>query len=246
MCVAGRPTNHSIVALELSFYYLVEMPNRRPSLLYRLRHHLKGPNPLHPAVWENRLSPLTFRRFQASDIPECLEIYKLNEPGRFPEGVFSEYEKCLREQNSYFLTVERDGQIVGTGGISYYEKPSVAVLCFGLVKPTHQNTGIGAALLLARLALLKKSRPVHGVLIYAVSKSFGYYQRFGFNFLTKWKDVHGQEHPAGILLVSSAEAQNCRQLLDDHGISVPHDEDQLPFQELRDEAIKSQNPHRPS
>jgi N-acetylglutamate synthase-like GNAT family acetyltransferase len=207
------------------------VPNRHPSFLNRLGHFIKGPNPLHPAVWEGRLSPLTFRRIQAADVTECLEIYKLNEPGHFPEGVLNEYEKCVREQSSYFSVAERNGQIVATGGMSYFQKPHLAVLCFGLVRPDDQNTGIGAALLLARLALLKKSEPVHRVLIFAVTKSFGYYERFGFGFFGKWKDVHGQEHPMGSLLVSCAEAQKCRQLLADHGISVPHDEDQVPFHE---------------
>jgi len=90
------------------------VPNRHPSLLNRLGHFIKGPNPLHPAVWEGRLSPLNFRRFQPEDVSQCLEIYKLNEPGRFPEGVLSEYEKSLREQRSYFLVAERNGQIVAT------------------------------------------------------------------------------------------------------------------------------------
>jgi len=209
------------------------VPNRHPSLLNRLGHFIKGPNPLHPAVWEGRLSPLAFRRLQPADVSQCLEIYKLNEPGRFPEGVLSEYEKCLREQASYFLVAERNGEIIATGGMSYFQKPYLSVFSFGLVRPADQKSGVGAALLLARLALLKKSEPVHRVLIFAVAKSFGYYERFGFGFFGKWKDVQGREHPTGSLLVSCEEAQKCRQLLSDHGISVPNDEDQVPFREVK-------------
>ena len=215
------------------------MPHRHPSFLNRLGHFIKGPNPLHPAVWEGRLSPLTFRRFQPEDVSQCLEIYKLNEPRRFPEGVLSEYEKCLREQSSYFLVAEKDGQIVATGGISYFQRPCFAVLCFGLVRPDHQNTGIGTASLLARLALLKKDEPVYRVFIFAVAKSFGFYERFGFGYFKPWKDIHGQEHPTGSLLISYPEAQKCRQLLADYGISVPHDEDQVPIRELRNPILKS-------
>ncbi len=197
-------------------------------------HFFKGPNPLHPAVWEGRLAQLTFRRFQPADVSQCLEIYKLNEPGRFPEGVLSEYEKFLREQSSYFLVAERNGQIVATSGLSYFRRPCFAVLCFGLVGPSDQNAGIGTASLRARLALLKKDEPVYRVFIFAVEKSFGFYERFGFGYFGGWKDIRGQEHPSGSLLISYEEAQKCRQLLADHGISVPHDEDQVPMREAEE------------
>jgi hypothetical protein len=56
----------------------------------RIYHLIKGPSPLHPAVWKGRLSPLRFRRFQPSDSARCLELYAINERGRFPEGYIDE------------------------------------------------------------------------------------------------------------------------------------------------------------
>jgi len=46
---------------------------------------MRGPNRLHPKIWEGRLSPVSFRKYKPDDLPQCLEIYSLNEPGRFPE-----------------------------------------------------------------------------------------------------------------------------------------------------------------
>lgn len=64
-------------------------PVAKVRVFERVAHFFKGPNPLHPAVWEGRLAPLTFRRFKIEDLPQCLELYRLNEPGRFPEGVIN-------------------------------------------------------------------------------------------------------------------------------------------------------------
>jgi N-acetylglutamate synthase-like GNAT family acetyltransferase len=203
---------------------------------------MEGPNPLHPAVWEGRLSPITFRRLQESDIPACLEIYKLNEPGRFPEGVIAKYEQCLRDQSSYFMVAEKNGRVVATGGISYFQKPHLVMLCFGLIRPENQRAGIGAASLLARLALLKQDQPAYRVLICAVTKSFGYYQRFGFQLFGTWPDHQGKDHPLGALTVTYEEVQQCRKLLTDHGISFPQDEDQVPLRTLADEAAKEGAP----
>src|SRR3954454_23494267 len=122
--------------------------------LTRLARWLKGTTPLDKSVWEGRLSPLSFRRFALPDLPRCLEIYRLNEPGRFPRGVLQQYERVLLGQSSYFLVVEKAGEIVATGGMAYFQQPNVATFCFGLVHPAHQGRGIGTALLLARLALL--------------------------------------------------------------------------------------------
>ncbi len=169
------------------------------------------------------------------DLTDCLEIYKLNKPGRFPEGVIDQYEKCLREQSSYFLVAERNGQIIATGGIAYSQKPYWAMLSFGLVRPDQQEKGVGTALLLARLALLKKSEPVYRVLICALINSLGFYERFGFRRIGTWKDPHGVEHPLGSLVIHYSEAQECHKLLTEHGIAVPHDEAQVPFREKPDE-----------
>jgi N-acetylglutamate synthase-like GNAT family acetyltransferase len=195
----------------------------------RISHFLKGPNPLHPSVWTDRLSPLTFRRFAPQDLPQCLKLYALNEPERFPEGMVRQYEKSLITSSSYFLVAENDTHIMASGGMSYFVRENTVVLCYGLVHPSHQGRGIGTALLLARLALLNPERSSYDVFIFALEKSFAFYRRFGFRDFQPWKDVHGDLHPSGCLLVTSPEIRKCRQLLSDHGITVPQDEDQIPF-----------------
>src|SRR5882724_4393564 len=107
------------------------------SLFTRFIHWVKGPSPLDSSVWEGRLSPLSFRRFAPPDLQQCLEIYRLNEPGRFPEGVLEQYERVLSRQSSYFLVAEMEGHILATGGIAYYLRRNTATLCFGLVHPSH-------------------------------------------------------------------------------------------------------------
>jgi GNAT superfamily N-acetyltransferase len=207
----------------------------RPRFLQRMGHFLRGPNPLHPGIWEGRLRPLTFRRFNLADLPQCLDLYKLNEAGRFPEGAVDNYEDCLRSERTYVLIAEDGGEIVATGGIHYFIRPHIAVCCFGLVRPDQQGRGIGTALFLARLALLGNTEPVYRVMIFAVRKSYVFYQRFGFLPFTPWHDKQGVAHPSGYLLVSNAEVVQIRKLLADHGISVPHDEDKVPFLQKEEE-----------
>jgi ribosomal protein S18 acetylase RimI-like enzyme len=194
----------------------------------RFYHNLKGPHPLHPDVIGSRLTPLTFRRYQQTDLDQCVELYAANEAGRFPEGVQDQYRKSLTRQSSYFLVLEHDGRIIASGGISLFLRPDVAVLCFGLVDPKHHGQGIGTALLLARLALLP-GKCTYMVFIAAVEKSVGFYRRLGFRAFTPWKDTHGCMQPSGVLAFSPSEINRCRRLLAQRSILYPQDQEHIPF-----------------
>jgi predicted N-acetyltransferase YhbS len=156
-----------------------------------------------------------------ADLLDCLEVYALNEKGRFPQGVRDLYRKTLPEQSAYSLVPERDGCVIAAGGVSYWKRENVTVLSIGLVYPQHQGRGSGIALLLAQLALLDSKRPVYIVCIFTVEKSFAFYQRFGFRSAEAWQDGHGDKHPSGFLAVASFGIRRWRKLLIERGISVP-------------------------
>ena len=170
-----------------------------------------------------------FRRFQVADLDQCIELYSLNEKGRFPEGVIEQYRESLAQQDSYYLVGEKEGRIVACGGVSYWMRENVVVLCFGLVNPKHQSRGVGTSLLLARLALLRPQAWNYHVLIFAVEKSFAFYRRFGFCPFTPWQSANGTKHPSGLLVLTAGEIRRCRALLEIHRISVPTDEDKVPL-----------------
>lgn len=201
----------------------------RAGVFERITHYFKGPNPLHPAVWEGRLRPLEFRPFSGADLPQCLELYRLNEPGRFPEGVIGQYEENLKAQKSYFLVAESEGRVVASGGMHYFRDAHTAVFCYGLVRPGYQGRGLGTALVLARLSLLNPELPAFRVYIFALAHSIDFYGRFGFRDCRSWPDAQGRRHPSGKLFITSEEIKQCRQLLMKHGVIVPQDEDKIPL-----------------
>jgi [ribosomal protein S18]-alanine N-acetyltransferase len=177
---------------------------------------------------------MAFRRYQPEDLAQCLEIYAANEPGGFPKGVIEQYRKSLIDQSSYFLVLDRENRLIASGGISYFLRPNIAVLCFGLVHPDFQGSGLGTALLLTRLALLEPRGCMYAVFIAAVEKSVDFYRRFGFWPFLPWVDHHGQHHPSGRLSFSSKEIVRCRQLLAEKAISFPQDEKEIPLRTKSD------------
>lgn len=172
---------------------------------------------------------MTFRRFKPSDLPHCFALYTLNQPGRLP-AQDTTFQPVLREQTAYTLVAKQDGKIIATGSIQYISS-GVATLCYGLIHPEFQSRGIGTALVLARLALLRPSQPHYRILIFAVEKSIGFYLRFGFEIFGRWKDEHGEHHPAGSLNITARDILKSREILAAHSIIYPPDEDLIPLKE---------------
>jgi predicted N-acetyltransferase YhbS len=141
--------------------------------------------------------------------------------------VAQQYEASLVQGSAYYLVAGDDRRVIASGGLSYQSQDR-AVLCFGLVHPSQQGRGIGTALVLARLSLLKPNRTGYHVFVFAVEDSFGFYRRFGFRDFQAWRDPQGDTQPSGHLFLTCSEIRRCRALLKDHSITVPEDEGQIP------------------
>jgi [ribosomal protein S18]-alanine N-acetyltransferase len=138
------------------------------------------PGQFNPYVARKRLRPVHIRPYVPADLDACLELYRLNEPGRFPPGILPEFETYLREGLALFLVIEEEGTIVGCGGIQFVRGPESehAHLVFGLIHPERRQSGLGSVLLLARLTTLPDEEWIIG--LDAVPSSRSFYERFGF------------------------------------------------------------------
>lgn len=132
------------------------------------------------------------RLWKAEDTDTCLEIYRLNAPGRFPAEVEQEFGETLKRNDDSMLVIEHQGCVVACGGTSL--TGTCATLSYGLIHPEFQGRGIGRLLLLSRLARLHG--PPMIVLIYAVEASIGYYERYGFARFSLWYSQNGEAHPS--------------------------------------------------
>src|SRR5688500_2695806 len=72
---------------------------------------------LDPYRVRKRLRPVQVRAYAPEDYEACGELYRLNEPGRFPPGHLPEFERVLRDGKRLFLVLEHEEKIVGCGGI---------------------------------------------------------------------------------------------------------------------------------
>ncbi|KAI1694045.1 acetyltransferase (GNAT) family domain-containing protein [Ditylenchus destructor] len=124
-------------------------------MLERLRQFLAEKYRFRIPIRADVLPRCTIRLLEEKDFATCESIYLLNEPGRFPQGLFPHFADWLRNGKTLMLIAEVDGQIRGFGGVNAQEEDGkhFVWLSFGMVHPDHHRTGFGTTLLLARLAL---------------------------------------------------------------------------------------------
>lgn len=205
--------------------------------LSRIYHFILGPNPLHPDHWDFPFPAATFKTLNEADIPQCLEIYRLNEKDRFPEGEIAVYERSLRSGESYHLVAEWQGKVISTAGMSYWGRADVVVLCYGMVHPDFQGQGFGTLQTLIRIALLKPEFLAYHVCILGINKSLSFYRRFGFQPMAKWKDRYGNEHPLSKVEITNLEIMKCKKRLIKRGVQFDFARVTLPpVVEVKDQA----------
>src|ERR1700727_2222695 len=71
---------------------------------------------IDPWPARGRIPRLELSPMAGADIGTCLELYRLNEPGRFPPNLIAEYQRTL-EEGTAFLIARIDGVVVGSAGL---------------------------------------------------------------------------------------------------------------------------------
>jgi ribosomal protein S18 acetylase RimI-like enzyme len=182
-----------------------------------------------------RLPSCRIRTISDSDFSLCEEIYRLNEPGRFPDGYFNVFSDWLRNKKAYFLVVEVEGTIRGFGGVGIYQHDiaEVCTLSFGMVHPTFHKQGFGTALLLARLATLPKPKKYWTVLLSTTGGSETFYSRFGFFFLQRERGAESEiEFDYYNSRLLEKQWSECRAILNRAGIILEHSDAEIPVTTL--------------
>jgi predicted N-acetyltransferase YhbS len=157
-----------------------------------------------------------FRIYQPADEAACLGIYQSLQDG-FPAHGTDNFLAALRHSNSSIVIAERDGVVIGMGGISLSGK-NTATLWYGLVSPAHQGSGIGIALALLRLCSLPSDD--FAVFIYTLHRPEGFYRRLGFRTYSQWDDEHGCKHPAAMLDLAGFRRDFVLDILRTRGVAL--------------------------
>lgn len=123
----------------------------------------------------------TFRPYEPGDREICLAMFDANTPTWFAPHEREPYGEFLDNcPDSYFVVLDSEGRIAGAGGVELETPRRTAWLTWGMVDPTRHRHGIGTALLLHRLDLLRSNLNVDRVCIDTSHLVAPFYERHGF------------------------------------------------------------------
>ena len=121
------------------------------------------------------------RPYRPQDRAACLALFESNVPEYFADAERADFIDQLDHLEGPYLIVENAGTPVACGGFQADRKdPSIAALCWGMVRRDLHGGRLGEALLVARLDLIAANPAFESVVIETTPMSRGFFERYGF------------------------------------------------------------------
>ncbi len=126
------------------------------------------------------MAALRIRPYKPSDRDALFELLRLNTPTYFAPEEETDLVLYLQKHLEDYFVAELNGQMVGAGGLNYFDGYTWARLSWDLVHPNFQGQGIGRELTLHRLAKLRSLPSMQRVQVRTSQLVYPFYQKMGF------------------------------------------------------------------
>ncbi len=123
---------------------------------------------------------LQIRSFNPSDVPQLLELLRLNTPKFFSENEKADFVHYLNNEVEYYFVATKNDQIVGCGGFNFWDEGTMVRISWDILHPDFQGQGIGKSLLKYRLNEITKFDKVEKVVVRTSQLVYKFYEKQGF------------------------------------------------------------------
>lgn len=128
------------------------------------------------------------RTYHPTDRAALLALLQLHIPGYFAPSEADDFATYLACEIEDYFVFEADGQILGAGGINYFLTEKTARLSWDLVHPDYQGQGIGKALTLHRINLIRSYPGIEQIVVRTTQLAHVFYHKLGFTLEKTEKD----------------------------------------------------------
>lgn len=131
---------------------------------------------------------MQIKPYKSQNKPAVLELIRANTPEYFAPSEEAELDDYLEQEREDYFVVERNGEIVGAGGINYFLDEKVARISWDMIHPDYQGKGIGSQLTKYRIDLLSKNPAVDTIVVRTSQLVHTFYEKMGFRLFDRKKD----------------------------------------------------------
>ncbi len=133
---------------------------------------------------------MNIRPYKTDDIERIIEVFRSNIPKYFGPDEEPGLREFLADSVENYYVIEKEGVVVGAGGIGVNEDDTVA-LCWGMVHNDHLGTGIGKKLTEYRIAKSNEYFGERSIITCTSQHTEGFYKKFGFVTVEHTSDGFG-------------------------------------------------------
>ena len=128
------------------------------------------------------------RPYADTDREALLHILRLNTPQYFAPEEEADFTEYLDKHLDEYFVVEESGQVIGAGGLNYFDNDTWVRISWDLIHPDFQGKGIGKALTKFRIAEAGKKPALRLIQVRTTQLVYPFYQKLGFELEKVEKD----------------------------------------------------------
>jgi len=128
------------------------------------------------------------RAYKEEDKKELIDLLKLNVPTYFAEPEVDDFAEYLDKELDQYFVSEKDGKIIGCGGINFMQDNKTARVAWDIINPNFQRKGIGTQLLKYRIQKIKDESKIDNIQVRTSQHVYIFYEKQGFKLEKIEKD----------------------------------------------------------
>lgn len=128
------------------------------------------------------------RPYHEKDRTEIIALLKLNIPTYFDPSEEKDFVEYLDQHLEDYFVFEKEGKLIGSGGVNYAPDGSTARISWDFIHPNHHRQGIGKQLTLHRIAHIKIHPNIRHITVRTSQLAYTFYQKMGFALIRTEKD----------------------------------------------------------
>lgn len=128
------------------------------------------------------------RLFEMADREKLLLLFDLNSPAYFAVEEKVDFIDYLENKKEKYFVFEKDGEIIGAGGINFFPEKKTARIAWDMVHPAHHGKGIGGQLTSHRFQVIKAMGVFEKIVVRTSQHAHLFYEKMGFILKKTEKD----------------------------------------------------------
>lgn len=134
------------------------------------------------------------REYSNKDKAGLIDLLRKNTPEYFDFSEETDFVNYLENEVEYYFVYEENSQIIGAGGINYFQKERLARISWDMIDPNYQGKGIGSKLVRHRIDYLNKNPNIEFIVVRTTQLVYKFYEKMGFELEKIEKDFWAKNY----------------------------------------------------